>query len=164
MHETAYTVDNLHQLLESNQYAPAVSDDIVDRIVEVTQARVSADGAYDDVGELDLVFGTWDNFCRDTWGSSSTDYGTEPNRFLVCRINEDVSQNRDAWLCEDADVIQQGWLTTGDGRKSKLKHVDVSDTEFVDESRVCWCPKEYLGRIALSNELLTPDGTAADAM
>jgi hypothetical protein len=164
MHETAYTVDNLQQLLDANEYAPPITDDVVDRLVAVAQARVSAESAYDNVGPIDLVFGTWDNFCRETWGSSSTDYGTEPNRFMLCTINEDVSENRDAWLCEEADVIQQGWLTTGDGRKSKLKHVDVSDTEFVDDTRTCWCPKEYLGRVSMSNELLTPEGTAADAM
>lgn len=164
--ESAYTTDNFIQLIEANEYGPVITETQAERIIDLAARRTQTrkETAFDGEPKDFLVTTTWDNFCWETLGGSSLDGGETPNRFALGVPNFDVASGRDAWLIEDAVVVQQGWLETNDGRKSEIKEVDQTDTSYHDEHGEFWAPKDFTALIGLSEELLGLDADAAEAM
>lgn len=163
---SAYSVQELHQMIESNEYGPAVAEVAVDRIVEVASSRTQAraEGALDAVQNDCLVFTTWDSYCREKFGSAATEGKSFPNRFALAVPDFRVSMTKDAWLCKDAVALDHVWLENGDGRRSKLQTIDQTDKSHCDEQGVFWAPKDYVSLIGLSDELVRDSPSVSDAM
>lgn len=163
---SAYTAENLVEVVEANEFGPDITEDMADRLIDMARRRTQArcDSTVN-VGEKDfLVFTDWDSFCRDTFGSSTLDGDSIPNRFALAVPNFQVSIGRDAWLCKDAVAVQQNWLETGDGRCNQLEEVDQTNTQFHDDVREFWSPKDYTALVGFGDELLYEEPKAADAM
>lgn len=164
---TAYDAEHLHELLSANKNCPPnVTGEMVEMIVDAIRERDGIETAFDSLDHVQLVFTDWDKFCRQKFGESRRHGNEIPNRFAVCKIDFDVSDGRDAWLCKEADAVQMGWLLSGDGRKTKLSPIDQSDTEHVNDARTFWAPKEYVSVVTIHADCLAPDtdAVAADAM
>lgn len=158
-----YDADHLQTVIDANELGPeGVTEAMCERIIDVAHQRTQSrmEGPLDDTKDPQLVFTNWDQFCRETFGSDSG----SPNRFALTEINWDVSDDRQAWLCEEAVAIQQGWLESGDSRRTQLEEIDVSDDEYVDDPGTFWCPKEYTTALTFADELLRDMPAAADAM
>lgn len=163
---SAYTTDNLVELIEANEFGPHITEEMADRIIDLARRRTQARSENTvEVGEKDfLVFTDWDSFCRDTFGSDGVGDDNVPNRYALCVPNFKVSSGRDAWLCKEAVAIQQGWLESGDGRRSSIEEVDQTDTSFHDDREEFWAPKEYTAMIGFGDDLVRQDPKVADAM
>lgn len=158
-----FSADHMAEIIESNEFGPEINEEMCERLIDLaamrTETRMQGDTL--DTGQKDyLVMTTWDNFCRETFGSS----GKAPNRFALATIDFEVSSGRDAYLCNDAMSVQQKWLESGDERCTQMEEIDQTNTEFHDEKREFWSPKDYTAVIAFANELVTPDPKLEDAM
>lgn len=164
MHDypVAYTQDNLAQILNANDSCQNFADDEVRRLVDLAQRRAQAraDSALDD-GEVDCIIATeWSGFTQDKG------FGFDNGQRNGVAMGVYTDESDAATLFEDTVVVQQGWLSTGDGRRSKVE-------EFQDESwddattGTFWVPngaQPYLCIVALSNELVHGTTKVADAM
>lgn len=154
---TAFSKDHLADLIEANEFGPPITDEQLDRVIELLCQRNDAT-AFDDVDDV-LVMSTWNRFCEETFGK----HDHLLNRFAFGRPNWKVSHVHDAYLFEHGASIQQGWLESGDGRMRQLEQIDCTDTRHVDEVGTFWAPKEYVAVFAISAEMLS-DAKACDAM
>lgn len=162
---TAYDADQLADLLTANSDAPTISEGEVARIVELAQQRADARGEESalDETQMDCLIATeWDGFAGGEFGYDNGSL----NQFAMGVFEEDVSAMQQASLFTDAVVIQDGWLTTGDSRRSQI--VEYEDTEFEgsDEGEL-WIPDkaaEYICIIGLSDELVHGDIELGEAM
>jgi len=125
----AYSASHLSTLLVSNQHAVDLTDDGCERLLSVM----------DEFDCLHCITNNWDSMARENLGSS----GDTPNYYAIGTINIDVSTNRQAWLLEDGYAVQQEWLDRGDGRLTRVKEIDVTDGDYVDDVGACWFPKQY---------------------
>lgn len=163
--EPAFSAEHLVELIEANEFGPSINEEMAERIIDIARRRTQARGSNPMEQEKDvLVFTNWDNFCRDTFGSSGTGSENVPNRFALCVPNFDASTGRKAWLCEEAVAIQQDWLETEDGRKTQIELIDQSDTDYVNDPKTFWSPKDYTAMVGFGNELVKEKPSAADAM
>lgn len=163
MYPTAYTVDNLDDILESNTNVPQISADERDRLLSLARRRAASRGeqnALED-NQTDCIITTdWTTFAQNEFGY---DAGGDLNEFAL-GIFERATGN--ATLFTDTYVVQGGWLSTGDGRKSQLDQY-VDDEYAQSDDGEMWVPKgaqDYVAIIRLSDELLHDAPTAAEAM
>jgi len=124
-----YSAHHLMSLLVSNDHAVDLTEDGCERLLSMMNEYDS------DV----LIANNWDSMARDNLGSS----GDSPNYYAIGNVDWEVSSDRQAYLLKDGYAVQQEWLDRGDGRLTKAKQIDVSDTKYVDEKGVCWFPKQY---------------------
>lgn len=164
--ESAYTVDNLVGLVEANEYGPKMTTEMAERIIDLAARRTQTRGESTvDRGRKDfLVMTTWDNFCRDTFGSDEVNDNNVPNRYALVVPHWKASSGRNAWLCKEAVAVQQGWLESGDGRRSQLEQIDQTHTSYHDERGEFWAPKEHTAVLGFGDELVYEDPKLADAM
>lgn len=161
----AYTADNLVQIVDANEFGPKLGSAAAERIIEVARQRTQARGAATEAPEKDFLIATnWDNFCRETFGSSKVGANNVPNRFALGTIDWEVSGGKQAYLVKNAVALQQGWLNSGDERKTKASEIDVTDDGYVDEAGVMWVPKDYTMVVELSDELVREEMDIGDAM
>lgn len=125
-----YSPHHLMSLLVSNDHAVDLTEDGCERLLQIM----------DEYDSSVFIANNWDSMARDNLGSS----GDSPNYYAIGNVDWDVSSDRQAYLLKDAYAVQQEWLDRGDGRLTKAKQIDVSDTKYVDEKGVCWFPKQYM--------------------
>lgn len=162
----AYTSDNLRQILDANDSIPSLNEEQFDRLLELARQRAQSRGTAVETGledhEHDVLIATdWDSFAGNEFG-----YDGDVNQFAFGTYNHNVSSTKNASLFTDTVVVQNGYLSTGDGRKSKLESYMDDDYEHADEGDM-WIPKsaqEYIGIVVLDAELLYDDPSAAEAM
>lgn len=148
----AYGTDHLHELVESNDSCPSPSRDEIARIAQLARQRASArpDGLEDDQAEC-LISTEWASFIDD-WGFDNGDQ----NQFALGVFEGDVSSGKDADLFNDVVVVQNGWLTTGDGRRAQIQPYMDEGYDAADEGEM-WIPngaQDYIAIIALTDDLL----------
>lgn len=158
----AYTVDELVDIIEANEYGPEITTDMAERLVDLASRRTQAraDSAFEEVDRDYLLMTTWDNFCRDTFGSASGVL----NRFALCVPNVEVSRRKNAWLCERAVAVQQPWLETGDGRCTQIEQIDQTHTDFHDEVGKMWAMKDYTALVTFGDGLVRRTPKIEEAM
>jgi hypothetical protein len=165
--ETAYTLDNLAQLLDSNDATPdwITDDGVLQRIVDAAEQRAATRGeqsAMDDTDPDCLLVTDWYNWASDEWGHDTDD---TLNQVMLGVLNARASADRDAILFNDAVVLQTGWLRSGDDRRTQMRTYVDDDYADSDDGE-CWIPRnaaKYIAMIALSDELVhgTPNVTEA---
>ena len=125
-----YSSHHLMSLLVSNDHAVDLTEDGCERLLSIMNEYDS------DV----LIANNWDSMARDNLGES----GDSPNYYAIGNVDWEVSSDRQAYLLKDGYAVQQEWLDRGDGRLTKAKQIDVSDTKYVDEKGVVWFPRDYV--------------------
>lgn len=161
---TAYTDDNLAEIIDANDSVPPwFSGDVVQRAVDHAKQRAQARGeetALDDTEEECLIVTDWNSF-TDDWGF---DDGTS-NQAALGVLNEDISASKDATLFSNVDILQSGWLRSGDGRKT---HAERYEPDWDEGSTgEMWIPKgaqEYICIVRLSDELIHGEIQLEDAL
>lgn len=157
-----FDADHMAEVVGANEFGPEIDADMAQRLIDLAKQRTQAqmDHSLDESEKYVLVMTTWDNFCRDTFGSS----GSAPNRFALCTIDWSASAQNKAYLCKDAMAVQQKWIESGDSRCTQMEEIDQSGTDFHDETREFWAPKDYVAIVSFSDELVAPDAKIEDAM
>lgn len=161
----AYTLDNLEQIIDSNDHCPSLARDEIERLVELARQRADArgtDSALEDEQTECLIATDWTGFASGEFGYDNGDV----NQFAMGVLEERVSAGRDATLFSDTVIVQNGWLQTGDGRRSQVKAYEDEDYERSDTGEM-WIPKsaqEYIAIIALDPELIHGEPDASEAM
>jgi hypothetical protein len=150
----AYTADNFRQLLNANDDCPSLSDGELQRLLDLAQQRASARGEPLDDDQVDCLIATeWTGFTADEFGFDNG----EANQFAMGVFEGDVSSGKGADLFNDTVVVQNGWLTTGDGRRSQIEEYVDDEYDGADTGEL-WIPngaQDYIAIIAISNELLS---------
>lgn len=161
----AFSAENLQELLNANDSCPSIAIDEVERIVELAEqrAQLREEDSSLDAKDIDCVIATdWTGFAESEFGRDNS----ETNQFAMGVLNEEASSGKGATLFNETVVLQNGWLTTGDGRRSKIE--EYVDDEFESASSgEMWIPKgaqEYIAIIAISPELIHGSPDVADAM
>jgi len=163
--ETAYTVDNLQSLCDANDVAPDISDDEAQRLVELAQQRAESRGeesALDADTKEVLIATTWNGYASDNFGYDDNLL----NKFALGELNVDVSAGKRATLFNNTVVVQQGWLQSGDSRRTKLRHYEDDDYDGGDVGDL-WVANgaaEYIAMFELSSELIHGQTQLADAV
>lgn len=161
----AYDKEHLLELINANSSCPDVAMDEVRRIIDLAERRAQLRGEKSglDDDKTDFVIATdWSGFASDEFGYDNGDV----NQFALGVLNERASAGKRATLFNDTVVIQNGWLQTGDGRRASVQTYEDDDFDKADEGEM-WIPisaQEYIAIIAISNELIHGDPSAADAM
>jgi len=165
----AFSAAELVDKIEEAELGPDLPDAVVreaaERLITLANQHTTARGDGGLNQEKDYIICTnWDNFCRDTFGSSQFPEGDVPNRFALATVDFEVSKGRKAWLCKNAVAVQQGWLETGDSRKTQMKEIDQTDGDFLDKVGQFWSPREYTLLIELGDDLVKDETSLEDAM
>mgnify|MGYP000105399959 CR=1 FL=1 len=161
----AYTADNLEQILDANDSCPTIGPDELDRIIELAQQRADKRGEENalDEHQTDCLIATnWDGFAEGEFGRDNG----QINQFAMGVYEEDISSGKGATLFTDTMVLQDGWLHSGDGRRSKVKHYIDDEYDNADRGEM-WIPKgaqDYICIVKLSAELIHDDADASEAM
>lgn len=161
----AYDTDHLQELINANSSCPDVALDEVKRIVDLAERRAQLRGEDSslDVSDTDCLIATdWTGFASGEFGYDNG----EVNQFAMGVLNEEASSGKDATLFNETVVLQNGWLQTGDGRRSKVEEYEDEDFEKANPGDM-WIPKgaqQYIAIIAISSELVHGVPDAADAM
>jgi len=157
----AYTDENLASILDSHDSVPDYLErrDVRGRILDVARQWADRDGQLDDDNTRCLIATTWTN-----WASDELDYDSGSLNQVALGVMD--TKTSSATLFTDTVVVQDSWLQTGDGRKTKLRQYDDAEFEASDRGEL-WLPDgaaDYIAVIALSNELLYDDPSMAEAM
>lgn len=159
----AYGDDNLAQILDANDSVPEwFSGEAVQHAVDYAKHRASArgeDSALEDTETECLITTNWSSF-TDDWG-----HDDGANEVALGILNERVSATTDAMLFNDTDILQTGWLQSGDGRRTQAER--YVDKEFGGDDGEMWVPKnaaQYLCIIKLDDELIHGDVQMVEAM
>jgi hypothetical protein len=163
---TAYDDEQLEDILDSNDSAPSIDSEQFERIMELARMRARGRGdSMDDGLERDeyecLICTDWDSFAGNEFG-----YDGDVNQFALGIYDHDVSASKGASLFTDVSVIQHGWLSTGDGRKTQFERYEDDDYEQAEPGEM-WIPngaQDYICIVVLDPELLYEDPGAAEAM
>lgn len=166
MFQQIYDSGQLRDILDSNNSVPRwVSDEaVVERIVQYAQQRADSRGeesAYDTDVTRCLITTNWFNFTED-WG----DDGGDRNQVAIGQFDHDRSVGSNADLFTNTEIIQRGWLQTGDGRRRQAAYYEDTDFEGASVGDM-WIPstvQEYLCITELTGELLHGEPTIVDAM
>lgn len=167
MHEypEAFNDENLQELINANGSCPDVAMDEVQRLIDLAEQRAQLrdEDSSLDANRQDCIIATdWTGFASGEFGYDNG----EVNQFAIGLLNEEASAGRDATLFNDTVVVQNGWLQTGDGRRSKIEQYNDDDFDGADEGEM-WIPRsaqEYIAIIALDGELVHGSPSASDAM
>lgn len=162
----AYTDENLRQILDANDSVPSLNDEQFERLLDLARRRADGRGNSVDTGleehEHECLIATdWDSFAGNEFG-----YDGEVNQFAFGIYDHDVSSGKGACMFTDTVVVQNGYLTTGDGRKTQFERYYDEDYDNANEGEM-WVPRgaqDYIGIVALSTELLHGEPDLADAM
>lgn len=161
----AYTKDNLQQVLDANDSSPDPPLEQVERITDVAMTRAQSrdeDSALDDTEVECVIATTWHSYQTDEFGY----HDDTVNRYALGTYSQEASLGKQADLFTDTVVLQQEWLSTGDGRMSRTERYVDDDYDDADDGEL-WIPEaaqEYIAIIALSDELLYGSPTVGDAM
>lgn len=158
MHDfpTAYTAAEFRKMVNANDDCPPLADGEMQRLLDLAQQRVSArpDGLDND--QVDCLIATeWTGFTADEFGFDNGD----PNQFAMGVFEGDVSSGKGADLFNDTVVVQNGWLMTGDDRRSQIEAYMDDDYDNAEAGEM-WIPngaQQYIAIIALSDELVSND-------
>lgn len=163
--ETAYTVDNLQSLCNSNGVAPDITEVHAERLVEIAQRRADSrgeDSALDAQESEVLIATTWNGYASDNFGYDNNSL----NKFAFGELNVDVSAGKRATLFNNTVVVQQGWLQSGDSRRTQVEHYEDDDYDGSDVGDL-WIPHsacDYIALFELSSELIHGKTSLADAI
>ena len=163
MFPQAYTRDNLEQILESNDSVPDwfLDGDVLDRVLTYARQRADSESALDGEGTDCLITTNWSSF-TDDWGYDDGN----ANQVAIGTFNHSVSVGKDAGLFNDTQILQSGWLLTGDGRKSQASPYVDEGYDGADTGEM-WIPngaQSYICIVELKGELLHGEPTADEAM
>jgi hypothetical protein len=161
---TAFTEDNLRQILDSNEHCHDIPTKQFERLVDIAQHRADARGSAldDDSTECMIISGTWSEYAQNEFGFSDNSL----NKIAFGELNHQASLGKDAVLFNNTQIVQAGWLESGDGRKSMLKMYEDDDYDGADSGEL-WIPKsaaEYLCVVKLDSELLYDGVEMQEAM
>lgn len=163
----AYTADNLRQILDANDSVPSLNDEQFERLVELAERRASGRGESAVNTGLEqhehecLIATNWDSFAGNEFG-----YDGEVNQFAFGVYDHDISAGKGACLFTDTVVVQNGYLTTGDGRKTQFERYMDEDYDNANAGEM-WIPRgaqDYIGIVVLDPELLFGEADIADMM
>lgn len=161
----AYTVEELHDMVDSNGSCPSLAMDEIERIVQLAEQRAGVRGE-DSALEADkrecLIGTDWNGFAADEFGHDNGDV----NQFAMALLEADTSKGKNATLFSNTAVIQNGWLTSGDGRRSKTRQYEDDDYDGSSIGEL-WIPngaEEYIAIIELDPELYHGEWKMEDAM
>lgn len=162
----AYTEANLREILDANENIPSINDEQFERLLDLAQRRAKARGNSVDTGlergEHECLIATeWNSFAGNEFG-----YDGDVNQFAFGIYDHGVSKGKGACLFTDVVVIQNGYLATGDGRKTQFERYVDEDYENAEDGEM-WIPRgaqDYIGIVVLDPELLYGEAEAADAM
>lgn len=160
----AFSADHLREVLNSNKRCPDFPRDRVDRVVELAQQRASTrgDSALDDDAQDAIVTTDWTNFASGEFGTNDTVVNTT----AIGTFKPGPSRRSHASLFTNTMVVQEPWLRTGDGRRTKVTEYVSDDFEDATPGEF-WLPdsaREYVAIVRLSDELVHGQPTVADAM
>ena len=131
----AYGAEHLQELINANDSCPDVAIDEARRIVELVEQRVQSTNC--------IISTDWNGFASNEFGYDNG----EINQFAVGTHERDSGR---ATLFKDTVVLQNGWLQSGDGRRSKVE--EYHDEEFEKSSDGdLWVPnnaQQYIAIIA----------------
>ena len=137
-----FDASHLQTVLDAAEFGVSVSEAEADRLLSLATEN-----------QRDVICTTWDGFCYDNLGATDG-----PNRFVVARTDYERSSGSKAWIVDDAEVVQQDWLQTGDGRKAKTKDLDMTEgnAQFDgwDEVGQGSFPKDYVFTCRIDSEAL----------
>ena len=162
----AYTRDNLVDILDANDAVPTVTDDELDRIIELAKRRADARGeqnALEDTKTDCIIATEWTGFAQGEFGY---DGDRNLNNFAMGVLDMGASVGKDATLFTDTYVIQTKWLESGDGRCKQIEQYVDDDYDGADPGAM-WIPQgaqDWIAIIKLSDELILDSPQAADAM
>jgi len=160
MFPTGYTVDNLNDMIASNDSCPTLPSAQVERLIDLAE-QVFGGNQFESDGQVHIVATDWGNFASDTFGTDTDDL---LNQFALGVYDKDVSMGRDALLFTDTVIVQTNWLRSGDGRRTQIERFQP-DFEGADVGDM-WVPKsvtDYIAIISIADELVY-EQTAAGAM
>jgi len=158
----AYDEGHLQELINANDSCPDVAIDEVKRIMDLAERRAQIRGEESslEAGAHDCVISTdWSGFASGEFGYDNG----EVNQFAMGVYEKDSGS---ATLFKDAVVLQNGWLQTGDGRRSKVEEYHDEDFDKASPGSF-WIPKgaqDYIAIIAISGEAIHGEPDLADAM
>lgn len=158
----AFDAEHVHSLIDSNEFGPDCTVDMAKRLCTLASQRadVRNDTAFDG-GTPCLIATTWVGFCEDNFGY---DDGSV-NHYAIGVHKPDVSMTKGADLFVDVHVVQQGWLETGDGRRTELQ-IYTDEFDGTNDGEM-WLPdgrQEYVAVIELSEDIVYDGANASDAM
>jgi len=165
----AYDTDTLEEMVTSNDSSPQwLRGNALERVVEYAERRADARGeesALDSADAECLITTNWSAF-TDDWGF---DDGSA-NQVALGVFNEELSAGKGADLFTDVEILQSGWLRTGDGRKKQAaEYVDEEYSESSDYNvrGQKWVPnnaQQYICIIELTGELIHGQAQLSEAM
>lgn len=165
MYPQAYTIESLVEIIEANDSVETPDNSEIERLLELADMRANARGetnALDDT-QTDCLIGTdWTSFAQNEFGYS----GGKLNTWAFGVYEAEISSGKGADLFSDTQVVQQGWLESGDGRMASLEAYLDDEYENADEGEM-WIPsgaQQYICIVELADELLHDEAVVADAM
>jgi hypothetical protein len=134
----AFDEDHLHELLKSNDSCATPARDEVERLDTLVEQRQDA---RTEPARDCLIATDWSGFAADNFGFDNG----EMNEFAMGTY-ERATDNAD--LFNDTVVVQNGWLTTGDGRRSQVQQYNDDDFDGADVGQL-WLPRSAQDYIAV---------------
>lgn len=158
----ASSVAMLTDRAAESDFCDDLTTEQAERIVDLAQRRVHADSALEQHDTTCVLMTDWVSFAASEFGYDND----EMNTTAVGTYNHSASSGKNADKFDDVTVIQQGWLTTGDGRKTQM--VEYVDDDFDKASPgEMWVPhgaQEYMCIVALDSTLVHDNPSVAEAM
>lgn len=162
--QTVGSAEALKAELDIAEYAPDdVTIEMCERLLALAAERTQMRGenAVDPSRQKDFLFTSdWQNMVQEKLG----DHSGRANQFALGTIDFETSEGRDAYLVKNAVVPQWQWLETGDGRMHDVVPVDLTDTDYHDEPRVMWWPRNYTAVIEFEDSVVKGQAKLADVM
>jgi hypothetical protein len=181
MNLTAYDEDHLMEVLNSNSNCRDFNTEEVSRIAEFGKQRTMGriNGPMDDEPNDHVLTTDWHGFAKSEFGVDEVDEETSSarqtdstvgrktvNDVVLAHPNEAMSDGKDAVLFEDAVILQSGWLSTGDGRRTQAEKYVSDDYDDATPGSL-WIPRsalEYFVVVKLGDEMVRPQAKLSDAM
>lgn len=165
---TVSSKDELLKTINGSDKCPDIAPDEADRLIDMAERRAQLRGEESAVEkgvgtDPDCIISTdWTGFAS---GEFDYDNG-HVNQFAMGVLKEEVSAEKNATLFHDTVVVQNGWLQTGDGRRSKVEEYHDEDFDKASPGSF-WIPhgaQDYIAIIAISGEAIHGEPDLADAM
>lgn len=163
-----YTRGQLDEIIEAHGAVDSLKARPLKRLVDLARMRADsrADGVLDDE-QTDCVIGTnWTQFGADEFGKNEGFV----NQWAFGILDTAASVGRDATLFTDTQIVQQDYLSSGDGRKTKLRTYTDDDYDGAADGEL-WIPDKclpqrgnYIAVVEIDNELVHGNATLEEAM
>jgi hypothetical protein len=160
--KTVDTAEALADVISDSEQCDDMRMDMIKRIVDIAQRRVNAGTALEQHEDVCVITTDWVSYASGNFGYDNNGMNTT----ALGIYDHERSTGKGADLFRKTCVIQQGWLVTGDGRKTQMKEYEDEDFDkaSVGEFWVANGAQDYLCIVALDGTLVHDDPTAAEAM